>query len=113
MQPLGPQAWSTVNIVLPLQVGSREHPESTTGYFALAYWVLPRVPTLGEHIQVDAIGYRVEVERVTWDRRGRAGVHLREACVDLKAVKALEAEGWAVEPWKDEPPSDWLAAEPE
>ena len=102
LKPLGPQSWSVVNLLLPLKVGG----EDPTGMFALAVWVLPRVPTIGEEIY--AIGHRIEVERVSWDIKGRVTVRLREAHVEPSTLQALEQEGWTVTPWEDEPPREWM-----
>ena len=77
---------------LSLQVGG----ESPVAMFALAHWLLPRVPTIGEEIDVDAIGYRVKVEGVRWESRGRAVVRLQEGHVDPAILTALEADGWTV-----------------
>jgi hypothetical protein len=100
LEPAGPPSWSVVNLLFPLQVGG----ESPAAMFALAHWLLPRVPTIGEEIDVDAIGYRVKVEGVRWEIRGRAVVRLQEAYVDPANLAALEAEGWTVARWEDEPP---------
>jgi hypothetical protein len=67
MEPLGPPSWSMVNVVLPLQVGGAED-ETRTGYFALGWWVSPRLPAVGEYVDIAEIGHRVEVERFTWDK---------------------------------------------
>lgn len=105
LEPIGPTSWSTVNLLLPLQVGDHE---STTPMFALAHWVLPRVPTIGEQIDVDAIHHRVRIESVRWDIQGRATVRLQEAPVQAEALEALERDGWTVAPWENEPPPAWL-----
>jgi hypothetical protein len=76
--------------------------------FALAQWALPRVPTIGEEIDVDAIGYRVTIESVRWNIRGQAVVRLQEVRVQPQALEALERDDWAVAPWENEPPADWL-----
>jgi hypothetical protein len=102
LEPDGPRSWSVVNLLLPLKVGG----ENPTEMFALAYWVLPRVPTIGEEIY--AIGHRITVERVGWDIKGKVTVRLREAHVEASTLRALEQEGWTVAPWEDEPPSEWL-----
>jgi hypothetical protein len=105
LQPHGPPSWSTVNLLLPIQVGDRD---SATPMFALTHWALPRVPTIGEEIDIDAIGSRVRIESVRWDIQGRAVVRLEETPVQAEALEALERDGWTVAPWEDEPPRGWL-----
>jgi hypothetical protein len=100
----GPSCWSVVNILLPLQLENQDG--TTTPYFALAHWLLHRVPSLGEEIRV--VGHRAKIERVTWGRDGKVTVALPEFRVQLDGVEALEREGWAVQPWEDEPPAEWL-----
>ena len=103
LEPHGPPSWSLVNLVLPLQsVGG-----NAAGMFALTAWALPRVPTIGEEIQ--AVGYRWTIERVTWDNEGNVVVRLGEAHVEQETVDALEDEGWKIAPWETEPPSEWFA----
>jgi hypothetical protein len=104
LKPVGGQSWSIVNLLLRLQIGAGD---DRTPMFALAHWVLPRVPAVGEEIQ--AIGFRMTVDRVTWDIEGRAVVRLREGHLEPPALEALEQEGWSVQSWDVEPPSDWLA----
>ena len=106
MEPAAPPSSSLVNIIFPLRVGSEIANDPTTGYFALAHWILPRVPVVGE--EVEALGHRVKIERVLWARDGRVTVRLTEARIGLAQVEELEREGWAVQPWEDEPPSEWL-----
>ena len=79
LEPPGPPSWSLVNLLLPLQVGGGDNP---TAMFALAHWVLSRVPVIGEEIY--AINYRMRVERVSWDSDGRVTVRLGEAAVVRK-----------------------------
>ena len=66
-----PQSWSVMNLLFPLQV-SRSESDTTIGYLASTRWVLPRVPVLGE--EVEAIGHRVKVVRVLWNRDGNVTV---------------------------------------
>jgi hypothetical protein len=100
----GPPSWSTVNLVLPIRVGDVD----PTRMFALAHWALPRVPTIGEEIDVLAIANPVTIEGVRWDIHGRATVRLQETPVHSDALEALERDGWTIAPWEDEPPRDWL-----
>ncbi len=108
LEPDGPPSWSTVNLLLPLQVADADKFDpryAAIRVFALAHWALPRVPTIGE--EVIATGNRLKVERVTWDDQGRAVVRFQEARLDPSALKALEQEGWTVSTRETEPPSDW------
>jgi hypothetical protein len=93
-----------VNVLLPLQVADSSG--GTTGYFALGHWTLPRVPTIGEELEV--LQYRAKVERVTWYRDGRMTVRLKEARATVEMLEALDRYGWQTEPWQDEPPTEWL-----
>jgi len=102
VEPYGPQSWSIVNLLFPLKVGG----DNPTGMFALAVWLLPRVPTIGE--EITSVGHKIKVERVSWDIKGRAVVRLHEARVEPSTLQALEREGWTVSPWEDEPPSEWF-----
>ncbi len=102
LEPHGPQSWSVANLLFPLKVGG----DNPTGMFALAVWLLPRVPTIGEEIY--AIGHRIKVERVGWDNEGKVVVRLHEARVEPATLEELEEEGWTVAAWEDEPPSYWL-----
>jgi hypothetical protein len=102
LDPQGPPSCSMVNLLLPLQVADGGKP---TPMFALAHWLLPRVPMVGEEIEV--IGYRMTIERVSWDIEGRALVRLHEGHLESSALEALENEGWS--PLENEPPSDLLA----
>ena len=97
---------SVVNLALPMQVSGGDE---ATAMFALAQWLLPRVPSIGEEVLVEAIGHRMKIEGVRWDITGKATVVLQEARVRPEALDALERDGWEVAPWDDEPPSDWLA----
>jgi hypothetical protein len=54
LDPHGPPSWSAVNLLLPLQVTDGGEP---TPMFALAHWLLPRVPVAGE--EIEAIGARM------------------------------------------------------
>jgi hypothetical protein len=74
--------------------------------FASAAWVLPRVPCIGEEIY--AMNHRIRIDGVRWDDRGRVIDRLQEAPADQSTLATLEAEGWTVAPWEDEPPSEWL-----
>ena len=103
LEPHGPPSASIVNLVLPITVGD-------TRMFALAHWVLPRVPTIGEEIDVDAIGHRVPIESVRWNIRGQVVVQMQEVGVQPEALEALERDDWTVAPWEDEPPREWLDA---
>jgi hypothetical protein len=93
-----------VNLLWPLRVEG----DPPVEMFALATWVLPRVPVAGEEIR--AIGSRATIERVLWDDRGRAIVRLRGATISADELGRLELEGWDVGPWEDEPPEAWLRA---
>jgi hypothetical protein len=105
LEPQVPPWWTTVTVLLPLQVGDDDNPMRM---FAFAAWPLPRAPTIGEEIAVDAISKRVRIERVWWDSQGRVGVRLQEVVVRAESLEALERDGWTVAAWEDEPPSDWL-----
>jgi hypothetical protein len=106
----GPESWSVMNLLFPLQV-SRSESDTTIGYLARTRWVLPRVPVLGE--EVEAIGHRVKVVRVLWNRDGNVTVGLAQARVGPDALDTLEREGWSVQPSQGEPPPGWLEERPE
>jgi hypothetical protein len=99
---------STVNLSLPIQLQDADEGAPPT-FLALGHWLLPRVPCIGEHVVIEAIRRRVEVESVWWDIEGRATVTLQEARLGPDALEALERDGWGVASFEDEPPSDWLA----
>jgi hypothetical protein len=94
-----------VNLLLPFRVGGVD---AGTRMFAFARWVLPRVPTIGEEILIDAINLRVKIEGVRWDVAGRVRVHLQEVAVRAEGVEALQRDDWTVAPWEDEPSGDWF-----
>jgi hypothetical protein len=104
---------SGVNVILPIHLTDAEddrdeNAESTPTMFARSYWLLPRVPCIGEHILVEAIRRRVRVESVWWDAEGHAVVNLQPFHAPPGVIELLEDDGWSVAPWEDEPPSDWL-----
>ena len=83
--------WSKVNIVLPLR-SSREAPEPD--YLALKHQLLPRVPTVGENVDLpDSLSI---VERVQWaaEADGMILVRLRERVVEPAYLPLLEQAGW-------------------
>jgi hypothetical protein len=105
----GSRSWSVVNLLFPLQV-SRSESDTTIGYFARTRWALPRVPVLGE--EVEALGHRVKIVRVLWNRDGEVTVRLAQARVGPDALDTLEREGWSVQPSQGEPPPGWLEERP-
>jgi hypothetical protein len=69
LDPHGPPSWSAVNLLLPLQATDGGEP---TPMFALAHWLLPRVPVAGE--EIEAIGARMTGWRAdVFAPRGAAG----------------------------------------
>ncbi len=100
----GAQSWTLVNLVLPLNVADGGTP---TAVFALAHWVLPPVPAVGEEIL--AINVRINVERVTWDNEGRAVVRLEELNLGPTQIDALEREGWTISCWETAVPQEWVS----
>jgi hypothetical protein len=104
----GPQSAATVNIVLPMLVGPDGAEHAPAKMFALAHWVLPRVPCIGEEIIVETVGYGIPIEAVAWGIRGGVSVRLREIRALPEVLGGLENEGWSTGPWETEPPADWL-----
>jgi hypothetical protein len=99
-------SFAMVNLIFPLTVVADHHGE--TEFLAMAHWVLPRVPAVGE--QVSAVGYRVKIGAVLWANDARVSIRLEPARVKLEALAMLESDGWDVFPAADpEPPSEWLA----
>lgn len=100
----GNASYSMVNLLFPLRIVDTDGNEAA--YFGLAHWVLSRVPMIGEEVQT--LDHRVKIEGVLWGSDGKVSVRLVEARVRVDALAALEAEGWSVRPWEDEPPSEWF-----
>ncbi len=100
----GPPSWSPVNIVFPLTVGASD--ADTPEHLAVAHWMLPRVPAVGE--EVEAMGHRVKVERVSWWQNGKVSIRLAETRVGVDGLETLERDGWSVHPWEEDPPEDWF-----
>jgi hypothetical protein len=97
-----------VTVVLRLEILAHAEEEEGSAYVAIARWSLPGVPRIGESIDIDALGHRWDLEEVRW-RDGAVAVYSRPIRTAVRALELLEAGGWQVEPWTDEPPSDWLA----
>lgn len=112
MQPQAPPSTSMVNLSLPIQLADSE-PDAPPTLFGLAHWIMPRVPCIGELVVIEAIPMKVRIESVWWDADGRALVQLAVTRVPPAALERLEADGWSVGPYQDEPPSEWLAPSPE
>ena len=97
--------WPLVNVLLPLDVfGANE--DETELHLAHYAMYLPRVPVVGEVIGADK--NNLVVESVNWTLDGRVAVFVKKKKGSLEALKSLEATGWDVGPYENEPPSDWL-----
>jgi hypothetical protein len=101
--------WPVVNLALPLRIAV---PGDTDGQnmLAKARWLLPRVPVVGDEIQV--LGQNLRVESVLWTNERRAVVKLSEVRAPVRALEALEAEGWEILTSDPEPPSHWFEQQP-
>ena len=94
-----------MNILLPVQIVDATGAVASD-QFGLRTVSLPRVPIAGEQFEV--AGYVATVENVRWYWDGRVRVRLVGTHVPLEVIERMEAEGWQVVPWEDEPPSEWL-----
>lgn len=97
--------WPVVNLALPLRIVV---PGDMDGQnmLAKARWLLPRVPVVGDEIQV--LGQGLRVESVLWTAERKAVVKLTEVRAPVRALEALEAQGWEILSPDPEPPSEWF-----
>jgi hypothetical protein len=97
--------WPVVNLALPLRIVV---PGDMDGQnmLAKARWLLPRVPVVGDEIQV--LGQGLRVESVLWTSERKAVVKLTEVRAPVRALEALEAQGWEILSPDPEPPSEWF-----
>jgi hypothetical protein len=97
--------WPVVNLALPLRIVV---PGDMDGQnmLAKARWLLPRVPVVGDEIQV--LGQGLRVESVLWTSERKAVVKLTEVRAPVRALEALEAQGWDILSPDPEPPSEWF-----